>query len=176
VNQRVVLNSAFLSNFKDSLVRKGDERMTLTSSDIIGIIQTIVIGIGLIAIIIEYRTEKRNRGYGTYVQTALAHIELLKWAVANPEAFHVFSYEPEYKDRTEMISDEFCTMLLMNFEIIHEAWNKKWMKPEEWQGWKDLIKELVQKSPDFLKNWENEEYLYSKSFQDFINGLKPNKK
>jgi hypothetical protein len=152
---------------------KGDKRMTLALSDIIGIAQAIVLAIGLSAIFFEYRNEKRSRGYATYVQTALAHIELQKWFVDHPEAFRVFSYDPKYKgmSKEEIVPYEFCAMLLVNFEIIYQAWKNKWMKPEEWQGWKALIEELIQKSSDFSETWKNEGNLYSKAFQDFVNAL-----
>jgi len=144
-----------------------------TTSDIIQLIEMVGILSGILAIYLEYRKTRSERGYDTYLQTALAYIELERYMGENKEIQEIFAYDPKYKALSpeDRMRYDYCTMVLMVFEIIYLAHIKGWLEKDEWEGWGELIKELIKESKYFRETWKNEGYLYAKKFRDFINSI-----
>jgi len=151
----------------------GDSAMAITALDLLQIIQTLGIFSGIIAIYLEYRKSNRDRGYETYLRTALMYTELQRWMGEHPEIQEVFEYDQKYKSlsKPEKLRYDYCSNLLLIFEIIYRAHQKGWLERDEWESWEDLIEELGRKSTCFQETWKNEGYLYSKKFREFLDSL-----
>jgi hypothetical protein len=153
------------------LLFDGDYGGSLMLVDVLQILASLSVILGVPFFIIEYRRRGRDLGYQTYLAASQASIELEKILIDHPDIRDVVEEKGNVKYENVPQTKYYYNSLMILFENVYLCWKKGWMAEDEWDGWAEWMK-IMMKRQDFQKAWEEEKKLYSKSFIKYMDSLK----
>ena len=131
--------------------------------------------IGMVLFYLEYRRNRRDRGYQTYVRALLEVVDLEKQMIVYPELQGLYENEAEYAALTtaqrKMYHWSAMLLIIGEFVFTISPLGRGWMGEVEWDGWRRFIKSFMATNEIFRLSWKLNRDVYGRQYRNFVDEI-----
>jgi hypothetical protein len=146
-------------------------QFSLSISDISSIIQAIGVVISLLYVAVQIRGSNKAIKGATYHSIISTYAEIEARITQEPEATRIYQLgceDPEALTKEEALRFKEIVCSIFNFyENIHYQYINDLLEEPLWASWCNYMRIKLQ-YPGIAKYWENNGYLYSRAFREYI--------